>query len=509
MSEQNLPRVTYFNIDADLSGIHALFDCELPGFIAQLPLAAVGEGQPYDVFAPHDRRLKLGQMVATPPAVIDASVCTARAAQPNWDGVGFATRIALLRQAAAQIRDHRFQIGMGLMLEVGKSRTEAMGEVEEAIDLIETYCAQAESTAGFMVPMKAVGAETGIDLLRPYGVFAVIAPFNFPLALAVSMVSAALLMGNAVVFKPTEMAIFSAAAMRQIFAHLPPGVFQMITGGAAVGAALTDAAIDGVAFTGSRAVGMQLVRKMAAGDYMRPVIAELGGKNAAFVTASADVAMAAKAVARAAFGLSGQKCSACAKVYVARAVADDFIDQLKNFTASLKMGDPTDPQNFLGSVINAATGARYAEALRDVPADKIIVGGAALTGGLFDHGTYLPPTVVVGLDPDHVINQQELFAPLVSVQVFDDLAAAIADANRTLYGLTAGLYTNDAAEQALFLARHEAGVMYVNRPSAATTGAWPGYQGFCGWKGSGVSGKGGLGPHYPLQFAREQSRTIY
>lgn len=517
MSHKDLPRVTYFNTDLDMSGIHALFDAEFPKFRAmlqQMPEAwFIGEknfrAETYDVVSPIDRDLKLGLMEETSAFAVEQQVNAARHARAEWEALGFAGRIKLLRQAADELRSQRFHIGLCLVLEVGKSRAEAMGEVEEAIDMIEAYCAQAEGNDGFSHKMKAVGEESGVDLLRPYGAFAIIAPFNFPLALSVSMISAALLMGNTVVFKPTQHAIFSAAALRDIFRHLPPGVFNMVTGSAAVGAALAGSAVDGIAFTGSRTVGMQLLRDVAGGDYMRPVVAELGGKNATFVCGSADVAIAAKAVVRAAFGLSGQKCSACSKVYVARSIADAFCARLVEEAQSLTIGDPQLAGTFMGPVINEAAATRFAEAVNTVDSQHILTGGARLTGGLYDRGHYLSPTILRGLPADHDINRRELFVPLLSVLEMDDLQSAIDDANQVPYGLTAGLYTKRADERDLFLSRHEAGVMYVNRPSASTTGAWPGYQGFCGWKGSGLSGKGGLGPHYLGQFGREQSRTVY
>lgn len=515
---QDLPRVTYFNIGIDLTGIHALFDEQLPRFKAEKlgrlhPNVIAGradkDGTPYDVHAPADRRVTLGSLVAASPAAIDRAVKAARAAAPGWGNLDMSARIAHLQRAADYIRDHRFEIGMALMLEVGKSRTEAMGEVEEAIDMIGHYVAEAARNHNWVHPLKVIADETSHDVLRPYGVFAVISPFNFPLALSVSMIAASLLMGNVVVFKPTVGAVLSGPLLAAAFAGVPEGVFSFVAGGADVGATLTASDIDGVAFTGSRAVGMNLVRQMASGEFMRPVIAELGGKNAAFVTETADLDIAAAAVARAAFGLSGQKCSACSKVYVARSVKAVFLQKLTAFTATLQIGDPVLRENFLGPVINEAAAARFVTALDAIDPSHIVAGGKRLTGGIFDHGTYLQPTIVTGLPADHALNRQEFFVPLVSVQAYDDFAAAIADANATPYGLTAGLYTAKADERDLWLSHIEAGVLYINRPSAATTGAWPGYQGFCGWKGSGLSGKGGLGPHYLTQFGREQSRTVH
>jgi 1-pyrroline-5-carboxylate dehydrogenase len=151
---------------------------------------------------------------------------------------------------------------------------------------------------------------------------------------------------------------------------------------------------------------------------------------------------------------------------------------------------------------------RHAQAVGQAERDgRLVHGGNRLTGGIYDHGVYVEPTIVAGLSADHPINRDELFAPVLSLLTFDNLADAIAQANGVGYGLTAGCYARDTAEIDYFFARAEAGVLYANRRSGATTGAWPGIQSFCGWKGSGTTGKGGLGPFYVPQFMREQSWT--
>ncbi len=424
---------------------------------------------------------------------------------------------------------------MAALLEVGKSRLEAMGEVEESIDLIEHYCDALEAAHGFEQDLKpGPGGERGHDRLRPYGVFAVIAPFNYPFALAIGMSTGALLGGNAVVLKPSPGAALSAPALARIFREcgLPPGVFNLVCGDRDTGEALAaHPGIDGIAFTGSHEVGMRLLRAAVAGPFAKPVLAELGGKNAAFVTASADLDAAASGVARSAFGLSGQKCSSCSKVYVHRDVRDAFVERLAAVVSRLAVGDPREAGTFTGPVIGVPSAARFEAAVASAraagaavltggvrhggpagrSADGGVAGGASAHGGpagLAAHGAYLAPTVVADAPADHEVNRRELFVPLLSLQSFASLADAIDDANRTPLGLSAGVYARDAAEVALFDDRIEAGVLYANRPSGATTGAWPGFQTFCGWKGSGATGKGGLGAHYVQQFMREQSRTV-
>ncbi len=270
------------------------------------------------------------------------------------------------------------------------------------------------------------------------------------------------------------------------------------------------AGVAGFVFTGSHGTGMEILRHCAGGRYARPVIAEMGGKNPAYVTANADLDVAAEGVARSAFGLSGQKCSALSRVFVHADVYDVFLDRLATRARALTVGDPRAADVFTGPVVDAAAGARFAAAVADARAagGTIRCGGERLAGGLFDRGAYVMPTIVDGVDPGHRISRDELFVPLITVHPFTDFAAAIDEGNAVDYGLTAGVYTRDEAELATFVESAQAGVLYANRASGATTGAWPGIQSFCGWKGSGTSGKGGLGPHYLAQFMREQSCTI-
>ena len=221
------------------------------------------------------------------------------------------------------------------------------------------------------------------------------------------------------------------------------------------------------------------------------------------------LATAAAGVARSAFGLQGQKCSACSKVYVHEDVYDGFLERLVDRGRGLKAGDPRDRDVFLGPLIDGRALERYrqcADAIRQEGA--LALGGEPISGGVFDNGCFVPATVAVDLPDDHRLHRDELFLPLITVRRFAELAQALADGNGVDYGLTAGIYTDDAAELETFLETAEAGVLYANRASGATTGAWPAIQTFCGGKGSGVTGKGGLGPYYLPQFMREQSHTI-
>jgi 1-pyrroline-5-carboxylate dehydrogenase len=221
---------------------------------------------------------------------------------------------------------------------------------------------------------------------------------------------------------------------------------------------------------------------------------------------SADLDEAAEGVMRSAFGFDGQKCSANSRVYVHRDIASDFVDRLVEKTRAIRTGDPTSRESWMGPVINQRALDTFTRAVGEARAD----GGTIEVGGETDASTgYFPtPTVVTGLPLDHRLFRDELFVPFLVVGEVDSLDQALAEANGTAYGLTAGIFSGDDGEVSRFLDTIQAGVVYVNRRAGATTGAWPGIQSFGGWKGSGSSGKSGLGPYYVQQFLREQSQTV-
>jgi len=518
----DLPRVTYSNTGEDFSGVHAHLDQVIPEAEARLlgrprPAIVGGRDRPEGAVlvarSPIDREIVLGEFPQADASLVDEAVNAAQAVFPAWRDRGWPKRVAILRAGADTIEARKWDIAVACLVEVGKSRLEAVGEVEEAIDLIRHYCDEMERSDGFRQEMAgASAAEHCSVVLRPYGVFGVIAPFNFPVALAVGMVSAALVAGNTVVFKPSDAAGLTGRLVVEALVEggLPDGVLNLVQGGAETGKAIVNhPLVDGLAFTGSNAVGMTMLRQAAAATAMRPVLCEMGGKNPAFVADSADLAVAASGVARSAFGLSGQKCSAASKAYVARAILDDFLHALIETSGRLVVGDPRRQDVFMGPVIDEPAADRLVAAAGEAAgAGSVVLGGHKLNDGAFARGPYVQPTVVAGLPSDHRINRDELFVPFLSVQTFDVLDEAIADANRSAFGLTAGIFTRDRGELDRFLASIEAGVLYANRSSGATTGAWPGFQTFCGWKGSGTTGKGGLGSWYVPQFLREQSRTI-
>jgi 1-pyrroline-5-carboxylate dehydrogenase len=463
-----------------------------------------------DTFEREDpsRRERVASRAHEGAEVVDETVEEAQAAQREWRRLPHTERVAVLRATERLIDERKLDLAAAISLEVGKVRTESIAEVEEAIDLIETYCRQIESAEGFETPLGQLSPdERNTDVLRPYGVFGVIAPFNFPFALGFGMTAAALAAGNAVVLKPPEEAPRSGGAVAHLLAEagIPAGVISLVHGGPSTGEALVGSNVDGIAFTGSAEVGREIGRRLSEGPFPRPVLAEMGGKNPALVGASADLDAAAEGIARAAFGFSGQKCSACSRAIVVDEAHDELVERLAAVAATYIVGDPADPDVATGPVVNEQAVERCYRSVDAARRDGALVVGGSRGD---DAGWFFEPTVVSGLPLGHPLTRDELFLPFLTVVRVPDFDAALAEANAVPYGLTAGVFSRDEDELDRFLDEIEAGVVYVNRRAGATTGAWPGIQSFCGWKSSGLTGKGGLGPYYVQQFAREQSRTI-
>jgi 1-pyrroline-5-carboxylate dehydrogenase len=291
---------------------------------------------------------------------------------------------------------------------------------------------------------------------------------------------------------------------------VPAGAFHVLTGpGSTVGAELWKSPdVDGLTFTGSYPVGMQIYKNFAK-DYPKPAICEMGGKNPAIVSAKADLDKATEGIMRSAFGFSGQKCSACSRVFVERPVYQDFVKLLVDKASKLKVGDPLNRDIYMGPVINEKAVETHQNAVEDAKkgGGKVLLGGDRMNEGDLGRGLFVEPTIVEA-PLDNRVWREELFVPFVAVAPVDSLDQAMKLANDTEYGLTAGFYSEDKAEQEKFLNGIQAGVVYVNRKAGATTGAWPGMQPFGGWKGSGTSGKAGGGLHYVQQYLREQSQTV-
>lgn len=444
------------------------------------------------------------------------ALAAARKAFPKWSKIKWQDRVALVRKAASLVDERIYDIAAIMSMEVGKNRMESLGDAAESADLLRYSCYQMEKNNGYVVEMgrdPLVGfTSTNISMLRPYGVWLVISPFNFPTALTGGPCGAALVAGNTIVIKPATDTPWVVRLLADCLrdAGIPEGVFNFVTGpGRTLGQALIDSPeVDGVTFTGSYEVGMRLYQEIGKGRYIRPAILELGGKNSTIVSRHANLDHAASGIVRSAFGLQGQKCSAGSRVYIEAPVYDALVERLVDATNKLTIGDPTKRSVFLGPVINSSAFQEFQNYTEELAQDGIfLTGGKVLTDGEYAKGYFCTPTLVGELPISHRLWKHEMFLPIATIARVESLEEAITLANDVNYGLTAGFYGNEE-EPEWFFEHIQAGVTYANRPQGATTGAWPGFQPFGGWKGSGSTGKNAGGHYYLPLYMHEQIRTL-
>ena len=515
-------KLTYSTMFEPPESLHESFEAALARLRAASPaeygLYIDGENragaQARDKLSPIDTSVKLGRFAEAGVDDVNRAVAAAKRAFPAWRRMSVAERNALLRKVSALIATRVYEISAAVSLEVGKNRMEALGEVQETADFFALYCDDYERQRFDHVlpddPVKGFRSRNR-SVMKPHGPWAVIAPFNFPFALAGGPVAAALVTGNTVVLKGATDTPWAGRLLANCLhdAGVPPGVFNYLNGnGSEAGAALVaHPDIAGITFTGSHQVGMGIARSMVSGTVPKPCIAEMGGKNAVIVTARADMQRAAAGILRSAYGMGGQKCSATSRVFVEERAAPALIASISEGIRAIRIGDPTVRENWLGPVINStALGnyRRYSAALKSDGA-SIVAGGNTWSEGTLAAGHYCEPTLAVA-PLGHALWRQEMFLPIAMLATVPDRERAMALANDSDLGLTAGFY-GGADEVDWFFDNIEAGVLYANRPQGATTGAWPGYQPFGGWKGSGNTGKGIASFYYLAQYQREQSQT--
>lgn len=519
-------KVTYATLSADNEELQSAFDAaietvESTWLGAEVPMFIDGElvytDEKVRSYSPADTDVLIGVSQQGGAAHADQAIAAAKRAFPAWSAVPWRERVRLIRAIAEKISDNIFELSALMVMEVGKNRLEAMGEVEETADLLRYYADDVEKNDGYVRPLGKLNPddprEYNYSVLLPYGPWVVISPFNFPMALSAAPIAAALLAGNTVVFKGAPDTRYGNWKTAQLFAEagLPRGAFNAIIGPDETLAQrlLDHPDVDGFTFTGSHPVGMKVLAAAHRGPIPRPAIIEMGGKNPALISDKADLDKAAMGVMRSAFGLDGQKCSACSRVYVHEDVYDEFRDKLLDVTERIKVGDPRERDTFMGVVIHQEAYDKYRHIVEIADNDAtILTGGKTLTEGDFAKGYYVTPTIVEGLPEDHELVRNELFLPVLHMARVSSLDEAMHLANDTEYGLTAGFFSEDQAEVDWFFRNIQAGTTYVNRVAGATTGAWPGIQAFGGWKGSGVSGKA-IGSFYTMPlYMHEQSRTI-
>ncbi|MET0515864.1 MAG: proline dehydrogenase family protein [Nitrospiraceae bacterium] len=416
----------------------------------------------------------------------------------EWSVTSVESRVTILRQASGLMRRRRYELAAWEIFEQGKPWREADADVAEAIDFLNFY---ADEMLRIGVPQRLGHApgELNHRLVGPRGVTAVIAPWNFPLAIPAGMVSAALVTGNTVLFKPSERALVMGHLLVEILveAGLPRGVLQLVPGGPEIGQALVTAPVVAtIAFTGSRDVGLSILDaagvRASGQSYVKKVIAEMGGKNAIIVDDTADVDEAVIGVVTSFTGYSGQKCSACSRVIVHADVYDTFVRRLADAVMSLRIGSPEDPGTQVGPLIDERAEKRVREYVRIGKEE----GRILVERQVNQPGYFVGPIVFIDVESSHRLAQEEIFGPVLSVMKAKTCEEAICLANDTIYALTGGIYSRSPANIELARKRFDVGNLYINRP---ITGALVGRQPFGGHRLSGVGAKAG-GTDYLWQF---------
>jgi acyl-CoA reductase-like NAD-dependent aldehyde dehydrogenase len=443
---------------------------------------ASSNGNTSEVRNPADTNEILGIVPASTVDDAAAAVSAAREAFPKWAGLVAPERGRILHRAANLLESQIDQWTEALTREEGKTRIEAYREVVRAVELFRYFAGEAWRVGGDMLP-----ADTPNTLLYssrvPVGVAAIITPWNFPLSIPVWKMAPALVMGNAVVFKPASATPIMAAMLTKLFqdAGLPNGVLNLVIGpGGSLGDALvTDPRVDAVSFTGSYSIGHALYQKTAV--RMTRTHLEMGGKNPIIVAADADLDKAVQIVSVAGFGLTGQACTACSRVIVDKAVAKDFSDRLAAAARALRVGPGLAEGVQMGPAVSKsqlATNLEYIEIARGEGA-QVVAGGATPDG--LNGGHFIQPTVLTGVRPEMRIAQEEVFGPVIGIIESDGLEEAISLANNTSFGLSASIVTNDLRKAVRYVESAEAGMVKVNQGTAGVSIQAP----FGGFKQSG------------------------
>ncbi len=447
----------------------------------------------------------IGKVSCASVADADQAVASARGACPTWRALPVAERADLLRNLADQMRRRRFELTAWIIIETGKPWREADADVVEAVDFCNFYAREMERLAG-RPRQRHIPGEENYLVYEPRGVAAVIAPWNFPLAILTGMTTAALVTGNTVVVKPAEQSSVVAAKFFEMIgeAGFPPGVANYLPGiGEEIGAHLVrHPDVDLIAFTGSRAVGLNILesasRTQSGQLSVKKVIAEMGGKNAIIIDADADLDDAVKGVAASAFGYAGQKCSACSRVIVLAPIHDLFVKRLVETTRSLRCGPADDSSTMIGPLIDADARRRILDYIEKGKTEAELICQVDYGN---QEGYFVGPVIFDHVPPAAAIAQEEIFGPVLSIITAVDFDEALRIANATDYALTGGVYSRNPVHIEKAKAEFRVGNLYVNR---GITGAVVDRQPFGGFKMSGIGSKAG-GPDYLLQFCEPKT----
>ncbi len=425
-------------------------------------------------FVPLSTREEVGQAVAA-----------AKRAFGPWRDTPAPQRGKILFRAMTLMTEQKEELSRLLTREEGKTLSESRGEVQRSINVLEFFAGEARRIAGETLPSE-LPKNFCYTIKQPIGVVAVVTPWNFPVAIPVWKIAPALVTGNTVVFKPATHTAFTGKKVVEIFeqASVPAGALNMVVGsGSEVGEALIQHPdVRAVSFTGSNEIGAQLYAQGAR--RMIKVQCEMGGKNPLVVLEDADLPLAVEATVQGAFGSTGQRCTATSRAIVVDAVAERFVESLFARAKQLKVGDGLNPETYVGPSVDPGqlrTVLDYIEIGKKEGA-KLLVGGTRLTGGIYDKGYFVAPTIFDHVRAESRLAQEEIFGPVLSIIRVKNFEEALQAANSVKYGLSSSIYTNDASRIFEFVDRIETGITHVNSPTVGGEAHLP----FGGMKATGV-----------------------
>lgn len=443
-----------------------------------------------------------------PAELASEAVAASREAQAVWRRLPLVERVERVGRAIPELQRRSLEFATRIALETGKPFGSCVSEVEEVLAFLTQYTrfSLREEAFSETYPAPAEGVAN-LTVLKPYGVFGVITPFNYPFALSAGPMIAALLAGNGVVIKSASRGPWSGYSAYEIttWMDLPAGLVSLVHGSSAISRAVIDAGLDGAAFTGSVAVGMSIVRQYASGPYAKPVIAEMGGKNPLIISQGADLEAAVPGIMFSSFDISGQKCSSLSRILITPGMIDELVDLLRPHVEGFVVGPPDRADSRIGPVVSGEAVAEYHRILDAARAEgfEVVTSSEAVPSGHM-----VRPALIVGVPAGHWLATEEHFLPILTISEVPSFRHALEEANRLDIGLTAGLCTGDKSHAEAFVDEMHAGSITVNVSGHATTGWWPGLSTFGGWKASGSTGKQGYGKSYVQQFARQQSSKV-
>ncbi|MBM3924704.1 MAG: aldehyde dehydrogenase family protein [SAR202 cluster bacterium] len=450
--------------------------------------ASSTSGRIYTVTNPAHNDQVLGAVQASTVDDAEKAVDAAASALAAWAATPAPQRGAILYKAFELLRERAEDFAHTITLEEGKPLSDARGEVKRAMNIIEYAAGEGRRMFGYTTPSELTNT-LAYTVRRPLGVVAIITPWNFPLAIPAWKIAPALVCGNTVVFKPASSAPLSAVKLAQLFedAGLPKGVLNLITGpGASVGDFLVNSPeVKGVSFTGSTEIGARLYSQGAA--KLKKVQCEMGGKNAVIVLADADLDKTVGGVVQAAFGSTGQRCTATSRVILEEPIYNAFMDDLLNRTAKLKIGDGMEQGVDVAPVASESQFNKIMEYI-GIGAEegaRLAYGGKALTGKAYKGGYYIQPTIFTDVKPDMRIAQEEIFGPVLTVFKAKDLDEAIHICNSVQFGLSSSIYCSDLTRAFKYVDQVDAGMVHINSPTLGGEVHLP----FGGTKASGVGAR--------------------